>query len=120
MNDICNISAEEINKLPIEIEELPTNSRNYTGYDAFLLSFAKAFQNLPPQDREEMLAPWRQIMGADDDNDGDNDENSLDRLDPIPGLNTNLHCICNRLTCVREAAGIWRQYQIGVEDAWRN
>ena len=97
MDDIPLIQPKEINKLPIKVEESLTNSCNRNGYHSFLLSFAKAFQNLPPQDREKMLTPWRQIMTADDDNNGNNDENLLDQLDPITGLNANLHHGCNRL-----------------------
>ena len=57
MNDIHNISEEQINKLPIEVEEFTTNSCNCNGYHAFILNFAKAFQSIPALDREEVLAP---------------------------------------------------------------
>ena len=77
-----------IHALPIVVEELPNASRNCTGCRAFLLSFGRAFQNLQCQDKEAVLAPWRQITGADGGNNGNDD---------IPGFLEFVNCPHNRL-----------------------
>ena len=73
MNAIRNIHPAEIDALPIVVEELPNASRNRNGYHAFLLRFGRAFQDLQRQDQDAVLAPWRQITGADGGNDGNDD-----------------------------------------------
>ena len=109
MDDIRLIQPREIDALPTVVEQLPNTSRNRNGYHAFLLSFCRSFQNLQPQDQEAVLEPWRQLMGADDGNDSNDD---------IPGFLDFLNRPHNRLAWVRAAAAILRNYSIAIKAAW--